>query len=87
MFQVMGFHWKLLGYRSAARFVELMNTSEGEHLGAFVKFVDTEGLARFLRKKDWAGFARRYNGKNYRINQYDTRLAKAYEKFRSRQDG
>lgn len=81
MFQIMGFHWQYLGYPSVKRFVRLMQKSEGEHLKAFVRFVQSENLAGFLRNRDWAGFARRYNGRDYRKNRYDTKLAKAYEKF------
>lgn len=81
MFQIMGFHWQRLGYSSVRQFVKHMHDSEGDHLNAFVRFIQSEKLASFLRKKDWAGFARRYNGKAYKENRYDTKLAKAYLKF------
>ena len=58
-----------------------MQKNEGEHLKAFVKFVQTENLARFLKNKDWAGFARRYNGPAFKKNKYDEKLAAAYAKF------
>lgn len=81
MFQIMGFHWKNLGYPSIKGYVELMQKSEGEHLDAFVKFNHVENLTRFLRAKDWAGFARRYNGPGFKKNKYDEKLAAAYAKF------
>lgn len=81
MFQIMGFHWKNLGYPSVKQYVKLMQKNEGEHLKAFVKFVQTENLARFLKNKDWAGFARRYNGPAFKKNKYDEKLAAAYAKF------
>lgn len=34
-----------------------------------------------LQAKDWAEFARRYNGPAYKENRYDEKLAKAYQKF------
>jgi peptidoglycan-binding domain 1 protein len=34
-----------------------------------------------LQAKDWAEFAKRYNGPAYEQNQYDKKLAAAYQKF------
>ncbi|HET9994735.1 MAG TPA: N-acetylmuramidase domain-containing protein [Candidatus Acidoferrum sp.] len=34
-----------------------------------------------MRSHDWANFARGYNGPNYAKNQYDVRLAAAYQKY------
>ena len=81
MFQIMGFHWKSLGYSSINQFVRRMHRSEADHMEAFVKFISSEKLTRFLKNKDWAGFARRYNGPAYKRNDYDTKLATAYLKF------
>ena len=33
-----------------------------------------------LPKKNWAAFAKRYNGKNYKINSYDIKLEREYKK-------
>lgn len=40
------------------------------------------GLAKHLRTKDWAAFALGYNGKDYKINHYHTKLAAAYKQHR-----
>ena len=78
----MGFHWKLLGYASVQEFVNAMYHSEGAQLDAFVRFIKADaGLHRALRSKDWADFARRYNGPAYAKNQYDVKLAEAYKEF------
>ncbi|SHO81297.1 Putative phage-encoded peptidoglycan binding protein [hydrothermal vent metagenome] len=82
LFQIMGYHWKSLGYNSVEEFVEKMYQNEGEQLLAFVKFIEVNGLTRFLKVRDWAGFARRYNGRGYRANRYDIKLARAYRKYR-----
>ena len=37
-------------------------------------------LADELREKRWADFARKYNGVNYAINKYDTKLAAEFVK-------
>lgn len=82
LFQIMGFHWDSLGYKSVKDFVKLMNKSEGEHLKAFGRFVLADNLTKYLKEKDWAGFARRYNGPGYKTNKYDEKLARAYNKYK-----
>lgn len=77
--QIMGYHWKRLGYSSVHELVLAMEQSEGEQLKAFVRFIQTDpALHDALKARDWAGFARIYNGPGYRKNSYDTRLAEAY---------
>ena len=80
-FQVMGYHWKSLGYVSLQAFINAMYSNETEHLMAFVKYVQVNGLADELRRKDWAGFARGYNGPSYAKNKYDVKMANAYKKY------
>lgn len=80
-FQIMGFHWKSLGYESVHAFVKSMETAKGQ-LEAFVRFIGVNGLAIYLRTQNWAEFARRYNGPGYAANRYDTRMAAAYKKFK-----
>lgn len=79
MFQIMGFHWRRLGYSSAEQFAEYMARDAGHHLDAFVRFIRAEpALHRALRWQKWADVARLYNGPAYAKNQYDTKLANAY---------
>ncbi|WP_295728591.1 N-acetylmuramidase family protein [uncultured Muribaculum sp.] len=82
MFQIGGFNWKKCGTSSVKEFVKRMSASEHEQLELFVEFVKSQGLDKYLQKKDWAGFARRYNGPGYAKRRYHTRLARAYEKYR-----
>ncbi|MEM7007772.1 MAG: N-acetylmuramidase family protein [Thermodesulfobacteriota bacterium] len=82
LFQIMGFHWENLGYKSVKDFVRLMNKSEGEHLKAFGRFVVANNLTKYLKNKEWANFARRYNGPGYKTNKYDEKLARAYQKYK-----
>jgi len=78
-FQIMGYHWRVLGYPSIERYVELMQRSEGEHLKAFVRFIQVSPrLLKALRDRDWATFARWYNGPAYAKHNYDGRLAAAF---------
>lgn len=81
-FQIMGFHWKALGYPDVFAFVEAMKVSEAEQLEAFVRFVlaDKVMLAA-LRGKKWAKFAELYNGKAYAENLYDVMLERAFDRY------
>lgn len=81
--QIMGFNHKVAGYASVIDFVNAMAESEANQLDAFVGFIEGNGLADELRREDMAGFARGYNGKGYKANQYDTKLIRALTKFRA----
>lgn len=83
MFQIGGFNWELCGCSSIEEFVKRMSTSEREQLELFAAFIKSIGLDKALRAKDWAGFARRYNGKSYASRGYHTRMAKAYQRHKS----
>lgn len=80
--QVMGFHWKALGYASIQEFVNLMYRDEAAQLDAMCRFIKVNKLVGALQRHDWAAFARGYNGGDYKRNNYDTRLATAYAKFK-----
>lgn len=83
LFQIMGFHWQHLGYASVADFYQAMRLSEGEHLEAFVRFIKQDkALHTALKERNWPEFAERYNGPAYARNQYDTRMAAAYDRYR-----
>ena len=79
--QVMGFNHKAAGYADVEAFVRDMHLSEGKQLMAMFNFIKTNGLDRALIRKDWATFARGYNGEGYRENAYDEKLADAYAKW------
>lgn len=79
-FQIMGFNFKSCGFRTVQDFVTAMYKNENEHLLAFLKFVKTNRLDAYMRQKNWSSFARGYNGRNFAVNKYDTKLQKAYLK-------
>ena len=58
-----------------------MENNEGEQLKAFVKFIQSKNLDEALKNKDWAKFARGYNGAGYEANQYDLKLEEKYNDF------
>lgn len=82
LFQIMGFNYKACGFRDVQEFVAAMRRGVREHLVAFVAFVKSNNLDGALRARDWATFARGYNGPGYAANAYDTKLAHAYAKHK-----
>lgn len=82
MFQIGGFNWKKCGTESPAEFVRLMSRSERDQLELFAKFITSAGLLKHLRNKNWAAFARGYNGNSYAARGYHTRLASAYARHK-----
>lgn len=79
--QIMGFNCSLCGYDSAEAMVADFLKGEAQQLRAMVAFITSAGLDDELRRHDWHGFARGYNGPGYAKHGYHTRLAKAYAKW------
>lgn len=82
-FQVLGQNFTNLNLPNAAVYVSKLSRSERDQLDAFEGFVRANGLADELQRKDWAGFAGRYNGPGYSENQYDIKMAQAYARLKS----
>ena len=76
-FQVLGENYESLKYDSAQAFRAAVQTPEGQ-LDAFVRYIKTNKLQDALKKRDWAAFARGYNGKNYAKFGYDWKMQKEY---------
>lgn len=77
--QIMGFNHKAAGYKVVDNMVLSFNASEYYQLKGMLNFIKSnKKLYQALKDKDWATFARYYNGKYYKKFNYDTRLAKAY---------
>lgn len=79
--QIMGFNYRASGYETIDAFVTGMKHSEGEQVRAFGRFLTDEGLVDVLKQRDWATFARRYNGPGYAKHRYDKKLEIAYQKY------
>lgn len=83
-YQLMGFHWKRLGYSSPEDFVQRMSINEGHQLDGFVRFIEADrNLLKALESKDWPTFAYHYNGPAYKKNEYDTKMAEAYQRHKT----
>lgn len=79
--QLMGFNHSMAGFTSAKEMVESFKQDEENHLLAMVKFIIAAGLDDELRRHDWVGFARGYNGPGFAQNGYDKKLAAAFAKW------
>jgi hypothetical protein len=82
-FQIMGFNHKTVGYPDVDSFVESMKQPGAGQIRAVLAFMDNNKLLTLVRgpNKQWAKFAKAYNGAGYAKNKYDTKLQKAYERF------
>lgn len=79
--QIMGNNYKLAGCSSAQELVEQAMESEVNQLKHMANFIKSANLLDELQRRDWAGFAKGYNGPAYAQNKYDTKLEEAYNKF------
>lgn len=81
--QIMGFNHRLAGYASVAAMVAAFVDDEDSHLAAMIEFIVSNGLDDELRREDWRGFARGYNGSGYAKHGYHLKLKKAFDKWKA----
>ncbi len=81
--QVMGFNAVSSGFAGPADMVKRMADSEDAQILGMAGFIKSNGLHKRLTARDWAGFAKGYNGASYWKNQYDVKLKASFEKFSS----
>ena len=80
--QTMGFHAARLGFASATAMVAHMRAGGlAAQIDVMCRNISDMKLWDALKARDFAAFARRYNGAGYRQNQYDTRMAAAYRRW------
>lgn len=79
--QIMGFNHILAGYHTVQGMVEAFRDDEDTHLAGMVEFIISSGLDDELRREDWAGFARGYNGAGYAKHGYHLKLKRAFDKW------
>ena len=58
-----------------------MGRSELDQLELFGKFLQSRGLDKYIRNRQWSQFALRYNGPGYRKRSYDSRIAAALARY------
>lgn len=79
--QVMGAHYAALGYTSPQAMVTKAFEGVTGQVDLMVRFIDKNGLRKFVNTKNWAAFAHAYNGPGYRKNRYDAKMASAYARY------
>lgn len=84
MFQICGFNHNLCECKDVFEFVHKMTESHANQLELMYYFMKNSGCLGNLKAKDWAGFARKYNGPGYAQNAYDQKLRNAYENFKDK---
>lgn len=81
--QTMGFHARALGFSSATEMVAHMRAGGlAAQVDVMCRNISDMNLWGALRGRDFAAFARRYNGSGYRANRYDTRMAAAHARWK-----
>lgn len=79
--QILGVNHVDAGYGTIESMVEAFAEDEENHFEAMVAFILANNLDDDLRRLDWHGFARGYNGSGYKRNGYHTKLASAYARW------
>lgn len=77
-FQILGENYAACGETDSMAFALAEARGEDVQLRHFGLFCESKGLERHLRRRDWASFARGYNGPAYASHGYHTKLAAAY---------
>jgi len=81
-FQIMGENYGQAGFSNVEDFVSASKEGAARQLDIFATFIKNDTrLLDALRAQKWERFARIYNGPNYRINAYDTKLDTAHKSF------
>ncbi|MCT7377521.1 N-acetylmuramidase domain-containing protein [Chelativorans salis] len=84
MGQVMGAHWAWLGYKNVDALVDKARSGPEGELDLMLRYIDKAGLMEPLRNRDWAAFARGYNGPAFAGHSYHIKLSLAYRRHARR---
>jgi hypothetical protein len=76
---MMGSNAKACGFDDVKSFIACLSAGENCQLDAFFTFLHNKDLFQLLKNKDWATFALRYNGVQFRSNGYDQKLQVAFD--------
>jgi hypothetical protein len=80
LFQVMGFNHVAAGFPDLQRFINAAYRDVDDHLRMFVMFIRSDaGLVDAIRARAWDAFALRYNGPDYKRNDYAVKMGDAYQ--------
>lgn len=79
--QVMGAHWKKLGYSSVEDMVATAKKGVDGQVEIMAAYIRKFGLIDELQSKGWLSFALQYNGPAARKGRYDVKIASAYKRY------
>lgn len=82
MMQVMGFHFKSLGFKTVGEMWDYAKVSEANQVELAIRFIKLNPkLDQAVKNKDWPTVAYYYNGSGYKKYNYDQKLLNAYIKI------
>ncbi len=80
LMQVMGFHYKLLGFKTVGEMYDYAKESEANQLRLGLRFIKSNPkMFNALQNQHWNLFAYYYNGEQYAKFNYHTRLESAFK--------
>jgi len=82
--QVLGENARWLGYESAEALAEEAISGVAGQVRLMLRYIDRRGLRNSLIRRDWATFARGYNGPLHARHDYAGRMARAYARWLGR---
>lgn len=83
LMQVMGFHWKLLGFKSVGEMWDYAKVNEANQVDLGLRFIKSnKRMYQALQRNDFETFAYFYNGQQYKKFNYHTRMLNAYNKYK-----
>jgi len=82
MMQVMGFHWKELGFTSVGEMWDYAKTGIEAQVSLAIRFIQSNSkLDKALKDHNFEKIAFYYNGKDYRRFGYEKKLFTAFKKY------
>lgn len=79
--QVMGDHWKKLGYLNAREFETKLRSGFEGQFDAVWAYLVSFNILPHLKRGDWSAVAALYNGPDYKSNNYDKKMRDEYERL------
>lgn len=81
--QIMGFHAKEIGFKSAVEMVQYMERGGMiAQIDVMVRLIKKQNLARYINARDWVNFTKRYNGTG-QVAMYSTKIASAFGRWQT----
>jgi hypothetical protein len=80
--QIMGFNHKRAGYNTVADMVDAFRMGEYYQVRGMLKFIAFDRVMfGALKNRNWATFAKLYNGPNFKKLGYDVKMAETYNRL------